>query len=158
MRELLASSDKTGLVLERAPPGSRSSTGFMNVIKVKDWFQARLQVKGDGRGGEKKRRQVAIPGLFKTAEEAAQLLALVKKIGPETLWPEEGLPPKLDKQHKQRSHAAACTAAMRAPLQYVDVPVPSAVAFATPIPFPAMNAPLVAASPLPIMPFGSVAL
>ena len=113
-------------------------------------------MQGDGRGGEKKRRQVGIPGLFKTAEEAAQLLALVKKIGPETLWPEEGLPPKLDKQHKQRSHAAACTAAMRAPL--VDVPMPPIVAFATPIPFPAMNAPLVAASPLPMMPFGSVAL
>ena len=95
VRELLASSDKTGLVLQRAPPGSRSSTGFVNVIKVKDGlFQARLQVKGDGRGGEKKRRQVAIPGLFKTAEEAAQLLALIKKIGPKTLWPEEGLPPK----------------------------------------------------------------
>ena len=107
-------------------------------------------------GGEKKRRQVGIPGLFKTAEEAAQLLALIKKIGPKTLWPEEGLPPKLDKQHKQRSHAAACTAAMRAPL--VDVPMPPIVAFATPIPFPAMNAPLVAASPLPMMPFGSVAL
>ena len=64
VRELLASSDKTGLVLERAPPGSRSSTGFVNVIKVKDWFQARLQVKGDGRGGEKKRTQVPLPGLF----------------------------------------------------------------------------------------------
>ena len=64
VRELLASSDKTGLVLERAPPGSRSSTGFVNVIKVKDWFQARLQVKGDGREGEKKRTQVPLPGLF----------------------------------------------------------------------------------------------
>ena len=84
VRELLASSDKTGLVLERAPPGSRSSTGFVNVIKVKRWYQARLQVKGDGRGGEKKREQVALPGLFETAEEAAQLLALIKKMGPET--------------------------------------------------------------------------
>ena len=115
MRELLASSDKTGLVLQRAPPGSSSKTGFVNVIQVKGGlFQARLQVQGDGRGGEKKRRQVGIPGLFKRRQkEAAQLLALVKKIGPKTLWPEEGLPPKLDKQHKQRSHAAACTAAMR---------------------------------------------
>ena len=110
------------------------------------------------RRGEKKRRQVVgIPGLFKTAEEAAQLLALVKKIGPKILWPEEGLPPKLDKQHKQRSHAAACTAAMRAPL--VDVPMPAIVVFGTPIAFPAMNAPIVAASPLPMMPFeGSTAL
>ena len=158
VRELLASSDKTGLVLQRAPPSSSSKTGFVNVIQVKGGlFQARLQVQGDGRGGEKKRRQVGIPGLFKTAEEAAQLLALVKKIGPKTLWPEEGLPPKLDKQHKQRSHAAACTAAMRAPL--VDVPMPAIVVFGTPIPFPAMNAPIVAASPLPMMPFeGSTAL
>ena len=55
--------------------------GFINVIEVNvkgGLFQARLQVQGDGRGGEKKRRQVPVPGLFKTAEEAAQLLALVK--------------------------------------------------------------------------------
>ena len=89
VRELLASSDKTGLVLQRAPPSSSSKTGFVNVIRVKGGlFQARLQVQGDGRGGEKKRRQVGIPGLFKTAEEAAQLLALVKKIGPKILWPD----------------------------------------------------------------------
>ena len=152
VRELLASSDKTGLVLERAPPGSRSSTGFVNVIKVKRWYQARLQVKGDGRGGEKKREQVALPGLFETAEEAAQLLALIKKMGPETLW-SGGVPPKLDKKHKKRSTAAACTAAMRAPI--VDIPMPPPVAFATPIPFPALNAPIVAASPLPMLPLGS---
>ena len=57
VRELLATSDKTGLVLQRAPPGSSSKTGFVNVIQVKGGlFQARLQVQGDGRGGEKKRR------------------------------------------------------------------------------------------------------
>ena len=157
VRELLASSDKTGLVLQRAPLGSSSKTGFVNVIEVKGGlFQARLQVKGDGRGGQKKRRQVPLPGLFETAEEAAQLLALIKKLGPTTFWPEEGVPPKQDKQHKQRSNAAASTEPMRAPL--VDAPMPPAVAFATPIPFPAMHAPLVAASPLPMMPFGSMAL
>ena len=148
-------------MLERAPPGSRSSTatGFVNVIKVKDGrFQARLQVKGDGREGEKKRTQVPLPGLFKTAEEAAQLLALIKKMGPETLW-SGGVPPKLNKKHKKRSIAtptACCTAAQRAALE--DVPMPPAVAFATPIPFPVMSAPLVAASPLAMMPFCSVAL
>ena len=105
---------------------------------------------------EKKRRQVLAYLASSRRQRRPRLLALVKKIGPKILWPEEGLPPKLDKQHKQRSHAAACTAPMRAPL--VDVPMPPIVAFATPIPFPAMNAPLVAASPLPIMPFGSVAL
>ena len=61
-----------------ARPASSTSS-----IEVKGGlFQARLQVQGDGTGGEKKRRQVAIPGLFKTAEEAAQLLAHIKKIGP----------------------------------------------------------------------------
>ena len=32
VRELLATSDKTGLVLQRAPLGSSSKTGFVNVI------------------------------------------------------------------------------------------------------------------------------
>ena len=33
VRELLTSSDKTGLVLQRAPLGSSSKTGFVNVIQ-----------------------------------------------------------------------------------------------------------------------------
>ena len=51
-REMFAGVDKTNLVVERSP---WSSTGFKQIIKVKGKYQARLQVKGDGRGGERKR-------------------------------------------------------------------------------------------------------
>ena len=76
--------DKSGLVL-KLQPGSK--TGYLGVIEVKGKFQGRLQVKGDGRGGLQKRRQVAIPGLFDTAKEAAEMLAILEKAGPENLWP-----------------------------------------------------------------------
>ena len=79
MRDLVASmsaAERAALVLQKSP---WSSTGFVNVIKVKNKFQARLQVPGDGRGGERKRKQDALPGLFDTAEEAAIHLAAFKK-------------------------------------------------------------------------------
>ena len=75
-RRALKEADTTGLVLQRS---ARSQTGFTNVIPVKDKFQARLQVAGDGRGGVRKRKQHSLPGLFSTALEAAQFLALFKK-------------------------------------------------------------------------------
>ena len=61
IREAIAKEDKTGLVLKRAT--GKSKTGFVGVIKVGNLFQGRLQVKGDGRGGRLKRRQVSLPGL-----------------------------------------------------------------------------------------------
>ena len=79
MREFVASlsaAERAALVLQQIP---YLSTGFVNVIKVGKMFQARLQVPGDGRGGEKKRKQHPLPGLFDTAEEAAILLASYKK-------------------------------------------------------------------------------
>ena len=96
VREAVALEDKSALVLKRQPG---SKTGYVGVIEVKGKFQGRLQVKGDGRGGLQKRRQVAIPGLFDTAKEAAEMLAILVKAGPENLWP-GGIPPKQDKQHK----------------------------------------------------------
>ena len=68
MRAALPTLDRDGLVLKRSP---LSKTGFVNVIEVKGKYQARLQVPGDGRGGAKKRKQQALPGLFDTAEDAA---------------------------------------------------------------------------------------
>ena len=53
------------------------STGFVNVIKVGEWYQARLQIPGDVRGGEKKRKQHSLPGIFKDAEDAALYLAFI---------------------------------------------------------------------------------
>ena len=76
MRAQMENEDVADLVLKRSP---WSSTGFVNVIKVKQKFQARLQVPGDGRGGSKKRKQRALPGLFDTAEDAARYLALITR-------------------------------------------------------------------------------
>ena len=61
MRAALPTLDRDGLVLERS---QLSKTGFVNVIEVKVKYQARLQVPGDGRGGAKKRKQQALPGLW----------------------------------------------------------------------------------------------
>ena len=62
--------DKSDLVLARNPC---SKTGFTGVIPVAGgMFQARMQVKGDGRGGVRKRRQESLGGLFDSAQEAAE--------------------------------------------------------------------------------------
>ena len=76
MRAALPSMSRDGVELQRS---DKSLTGFTNVIEVKGKFQARLQVPGDGRGGTKKRKQVPLPGLFDTAEDAAFYLASFKK-------------------------------------------------------------------------------
>ena len=60
-REWLAAQDTSNVVLERVPPGRRSKTGFVQVIKVGDYFQPRLQIKGEGRGGVRKRAQYPLP-------------------------------------------------------------------------------------------------
>ena len=54
-REWLATQDKSNLVLERVPPGRPSRTGFVQVIQVGKYFQPRLQIKGEGKGGVRKR-------------------------------------------------------------------------------------------------------
>ena len=45
VRKQVAGADKAGLMLQKSP---YSATGFTNVIQVRNKFQARLQVKGDG--------------------------------------------------------------------------------------------------------------
>ena len=72
----MSAAERAALVLEKSP---WSRTGYVNVIQVKKWFQARIQVPGDGRGGSKKRTQCALAGLFDTPEEAAINLAAYKK-------------------------------------------------------------------------------
>ena len=76
VREAIMTEDRSKLDLKRSV---WNDTGFVNVIKVGNKFQARLQVPGDGRGGTKKRRQHALPGLFDTAEDAAVMLAVIKR-------------------------------------------------------------------------------
>ena len=142
VRQQVAEADKAGLVLEESP---WSRTGYTNVIEVRGKYQARLQVKGDG---QRKRYQHPLPGLFDTALEAAQYLAIVKRdFGPGGVQP----PPKQIEQRKPRRKPPAQPETRPAATLQPAMPLqmPLATAMATPIPFAMMHAPLVAASPLP---------
>lgn len=151
VRVQFATQDKTGLVLERSP---YSNTGFTNVIKVKGKYQARLQVKGDGRGGSRKRQQYSLPGLFSTAKEAAEYLAFVKRDVVQHICDEHGIPLKQDKQHKTRSKEPPRPAAL--PLPALAMQTPMVTTMAMPMQYPMVHVPLVAASPLPMQPLGFV--
>ena len=66
LRRTIAAYDSSEFVLETAD----NETGYKNVIKVKERYQARLYDKA-------KQTQRSLPGLFDTAEEAAKYRALV---------------------------------------------------------------------------------
>ena len=107
-----------------------------------------LQIPGDGRGGEKKRKQHSLPGIFKEAEDAALYLAFITK----DMMEKHGclvVPPKLDKQHKPRTPKEA--AAPPLPLQPVNTP--PVTTMAVPLSMPMWQLPFAAASPLPMQPF-----
>ena len=150
MRAALAGCDRDELVLERT---TKTTIGFVNVISVKGKFQARLQVPGQGRGGEKKRKQVPLPGLFDSAEDAAVHLASFKKgmreAGMSAAEAAEKIPP-LDKKHKPRTPNFPKQPAAAAPL--LPHPVTTTVAMPLPMPMPCLQ--FVAASPLPMQPLG----
>ena len=144
VRQQFAVASKAGLVVQESP---LSLTGYTNVIEVRGKYQARLQVKGDG---QRKRYQHPLPGLFDTALEAAQYLAMVKRdFGPGGVQP----PPKQIEQRKPRKKPQQAEPAQPA---RVATPLPltvdqhqlPAVVMATPIPFAMMHAPLVTATPL----------
>ena len=132
--------DVTGLELEESP---YSKTGYTNIIEVKGKYQARLQVKDDG---TRKRRQYSLPGLFDTAKEAAQYLAIVKRDRRGTVCDDDGLPMKQNKQHKPLPQPP------QPPPQLPMLQLPMATAMATPIAFPLPYAPMVPVSPLPMQP------
>ena len=154
MRESVEAEDRSQLELKKSP---YSKTGFVGVIKAKNGkFQARIQVPGDGRGGEKKRKQHSLPGLFDTAEDAAVLLAsmkrdMVKSVGAIIA------PPKFNKEHKSRASKPL------QPLQpsswsYFTHAVPPELlptAVAVPLASGMMHLPLALGSPLPMQPFAS---
>ena len=71
MREAVAKENRAEFMLERT---AWNDSGFVNVQKIGNKFRARLQVPGDGRGGNLKRRQYPVPGIFDTAEDAAVAL------------------------------------------------------------------------------------
>ena len=142
VRQQFAAASKAGLVVDESP---HSRTGYTNIIEVRGKYQARLQVKGDG---QRKRYQHPLPGLFDTALEAAQYLAMLKRdFGPGGVPP----PPKQIEQRKPRTKKPQQAEPEQLASVATPLPVPlemPAVAVATPIPFPMMHAPLVAATPL----------
>ena len=144
----LSAEQRAELVLAKNP---YSNTGFTGVIKVKNKFQARLQVPGDGRGGTKKRKQCSLPGLFETAEEAAVLLAAYKK-ELEDAGEAPSSPVKLDKQHKPRTKKQPQQLAAPQPLE--PQPQPMATAVALPLVNPLYHVPFAAVSPVPMQPIG----
>ena len=155
VRSMVATLDKRRFRLEKNPT---SATGYINVIKVKGKYQARLQVPGEGRGGQIKRKQCSLPTTFDEAEDAALYLAWVESQD-HSDW-ENGRPPKLTVRKPRTKQPAR-------PAQQADAAVPCAEArskygtshdrMAVPINFPMPHAPFVAASPLPMPPLGYVA-
>ena len=108
------------------------------------FFQVRVQVPGDGRGGVRKRRQVSLPGIFDTAKEAAKYRALALALGVENVCGKDGTALKQNKHNKPRcsKHGAA--------KQREEVAIATAVA--EPIADLLLGVPLVVASPLPMQP------
>ena len=150
MREAVAKENVAVLELKHDPC---STTGFVAVQENKyGKFRARLQVPGDGRGGQKKRKQCAVPGLFNTAEEAAVALAIFKR---DMKARNDGKVVDPPKQYKPRKSSGK-QPPQPAPLPQLPVMahMPMATAMAIPIPYPMLHAPLVTASPLPMLPLG----
>ena len=87
IRENMEREDTSTLVPQES---RRSKTGYTNIIEVGGKYQARWQLKGDGRGGVRKRKQHPLPGIFDTAVEAAIYLSYVKKTGVESFLNEDG--------------------------------------------------------------------
>ena len=153
-RELVASNwaERAGRTLQLNP---NSKTGYVGVIQVKGGlFQARVQVRGDGRGGNKKRKQHSLPGLFKSPEEAA-FLRYQHYAEAERHGELSSSPPKQNKKHKSRQQKqAAAPEAAPPPVQLSMALAPPTTVMGVPIPFVMQHAPLVAASPLPMQSLG----
>ena len=149
MRAALPTMDRSGVVLQRS---TKSKTGFVNVIEVGGKFQARLQVPGDGRGGTRKRKQVPLPGIYDTADDAAFALASFKKgmheAGFSAAEAADKFEPK-DKKHKPRSKPQQPAVPPTLPMFAMEPPV---TVVGMPIPFTMHHMPFVAASPLPMQP------
>jgi hypothetical protein len=151
--ERMKTVDLTGIVPEES---SKSKTGYVNVIELKNGkFQARLQVPGDGRGGEKKRKQYPMPGNFDTALEAALYMAYIKK-GMKAANDGRLIIPYSYKPRTKPPTAKPAPPAKAPPVGLAaQMPhTPMATAHAIPIPSPMLHAPLVAISPLPMQPLG----
>ena len=147
MRERAAKENRAELVLERTV---WTEIGFVNVQKIREKFRARLQVPGDGRGGTLKRNQYPVPGIFNTAEDAAVALAITKRDmkasnGGKLVIPEKQNKPRKPSGKKPLQPALAAQ-------RVVEAQMPLTTAMAMPIPSHMLHVPLVAASPLPMLP------
>ena len=149
MRERVAKENRAELVLERTV---WTETGFVNVQKIGDKFRARLQVPGDGRSGTLKRKQYPVPGIFNTAEDAAVALAITKRDMKASNGGKLVIPEKQNKPRKS-SGKKPLQPALAAP-RVVEAQMPLTTAMAMPIPSHMLHVdvPLVAASPLPMLP------
>ena len=148
VRQLFATTDCSNLVPQESV---RSQTGYTNVIEVGGKYQARLQVKGEGRGGERKRKQHSLPGLFDTALEAALYLAFVKQEIMDSVCDDDGVPLKqniLVKKRGEKPRAPECEPEPLPPMR------PHVFALATPITCGVLPLPIVAVSPSPMPPLG----
>ena len=152
VRSMVATLDKRRFRLEKNPT---SATGYINVIKVKGKFQARLQVPGDGRGGERKRKQYSLPTTFDKAEDAALYLAWVKT-NAHTNW-ENGIPPKLTERKPRTKKPTRPAQPTEAAVPRAEPRMPLAMTVAMPINAPMPHAPFLAASPLAMPPLDYVA-
>ena len=144
----LSAAERAELMLKRNP---YSDTGFVGVIKVKGKYQARLQVPGDGKGGTRKRKQHALPGLFDIAEDAAVHLAAYKKALKDA-GEDVATPPKQNKKHKPRQTMQPAAQPQPQPLQPRQLPTATAM----PILAPMFHVPFAAVSPLPMPSLGFV--
>ena len=98
-RAWLAEQDKTNLVLER----SDNATGFKNVIKL---ARGGYQVKPYD---SKLKRPRPLPGVWATAEEAAQYYACAKKLGIREMF-YDVLDPPLQRKQRGSTGVRACPA------------------------------------------------
>ena len=146
IRQIMADEDVSTLEVETSVT---SKTGYKNVIEVKGKYQARIQIKGDGRGGVRKRRQYSLPGLFDWPLEAAQYLAYAKKNGFETFLDDDGLPIRQIVERKARSTKSKAPPADPA----INTPMQPVFTIATPITFCNTRVPIAPVSALPMSSF-----
>ena len=146
MRAWVAAQDVPLDELERAP---LSKTGYVGVILLKGRYQARVQVPGEGRGGNLKRRQHSLPGLFETATEAAIYRAVCIRVMRETNNGVCFAPPQTPLERKARVVKQPCepVASMSPPVP-VQSPMPTTVGM--PLAVPMFHVPFATVSPLPM--------
>ena len=124
---------------------SSAESGFLGVkVTTSGKFQAQIFIKADN-------RQRGL-GTFDTAEEAAVMLAIIKREMKASTGGKLFAPPKINKPHKPRARPAVPNPASPMPVLPPQLPVATAVALPTAFLMP--NLPFAVASPIPMPPLG----